>query len=295
VIRLRKPASANEKGVTLLELIIAIVISVIVMAAANAIFTGQHKSYVKSSSVKEMQESIRAALEILKSDLMTAGYGLDNKDLALCIVDGGSSGPDKIYINYSDFLSDTEILSDTLGSTNIISISGSTVTVGTVDLDSDSTADFKANYGVITDNTNVTNKAAEVNGVGAANITLASGYSLSGNYIAPAVNYRIDTANAELEKNRQPLAGNIVDLQVAYRDKDGHWHCDGGTYSCPMSSFKPEDIKLLRVSLVARTDKKDLGWSSVGRPAVENRTAGSTDDYFYRTFTILVKLRNTGF
>jgi len=135
VIRLRKPASANEKGVTLLELIIAIVISVIVMAAANAIFTGQHKSYVKSSSVKEMQESIRAALEILKSDLMMAGYSVD-KNLAFYFEDGGSNGPDKIYINDWAFIDDYELLTDNYGEVKVNSGSGTaSISLQKLDID----------------------------------------------------------------------------------------------------------------------------------------------------------------
>jgi hypothetical protein len=80
-------------------------------------------------------------------------------------------------------------------------------------------------------------------------------------------------------------------MQIAYQDKNGTWYCDG-TGDCPMNPFDPENIALVRISIVMRTGKKTSSSSNTGRPAVENRQAGPPDEYTYRVYTTQVSPRN---
>ena len=284
----------NEKGITLLELLIAVTITVIITAGAYAIFVAQHKSYVKSSSVKEMQESAKAALEIIKKDINMAGYGLSDKNMAFCIIDGVNGRPDQLFLSYGTFLSDSDILNGYSSSTSIVSIGDTTVKLSTLDINGDGENDFKTHYALITDSTSVDTKAAIIKRVKTGNILKIKtpGTGLTGSNAAPANFFKVDTQNAELERNRQPLINHVVDLQVAYRDSNGTWYCDG-TGPCPMNPFKPEDIDLVRVSIVLRTDRKDFGWKIMKKPGVENGKAGrKSDEYFYRVFTVYVSPRN---
>ncbi|MDY0220203.1 MAG: PilW family protein [Desulfobacterium sp.] len=61
-------------GFTLVELLIAMAISGIVMAGVMTAFLSQHGSYLVQDNVVEMQQNIRAAMELITSEVRMAGY-----------------------------------------------------------------------------------------------------------------------------------------------------------------------------------------------------------------------------
>ena len=331
---------SNSKGLTILELLVAVTITVIVLAAAGAIFTAQHRSYVKSSKIKEMQENIRDAIEIIREDIVMAGFGTDDKKLAFFFKDGGNNAPDKIYISDWRFISEFELLNDIYSDTKITGINGNNVAIERLDLDNcqgcfDNCYGDSCNYDcsnigtgncsgsefsgsiyqyIITNSTDPNKKVGRIISIDSNVLRLDT--AVDGGLVTPAIYYCVDTGeNSDCHPSssaesfvlrrsdrssggRQPLINGIVDLQIAYRDKDGNWYCDkncNDTSCCPMSPFDPTKIDLIRINLVARTDKEDLGWTSK-RPSVENREGGSAPDgYFYRVYTVEVKPRNIGF
>lgn len=86
---------------------------------------------------------------------------------------------------------------------------------------------------------------------------------------------------------RQPVAENIVDMQVAYK-KGNKWYCDG-IGPCPTNSFIPGEIDLIRITLVARTGK------SAGNAilSVENGPNWGNDGFAYKTFSTSIRARNS--
>jgi prepilin-type N-terminal cleavage/methylation domain-containing protein len=62
------------KGITLVELLVAMVICAIVVAGIYRVFIAQGKAYTVQDQVVEVQQSIRGAMEILVRDLRMAGY-----------------------------------------------------------------------------------------------------------------------------------------------------------------------------------------------------------------------------
>ncbi len=64
----------NGKGVTLIELMIALVIAGIVVAGIYRVFIAQSKAYTVQDQVVEVQQSIRSAMEIISRDLRMAGF-----------------------------------------------------------------------------------------------------------------------------------------------------------------------------------------------------------------------------
>jgi type IV pilus assembly protein PilW len=68
----------NRKGVTLIELLIALVICGMVAAGIYQVFIAQSKAYTVQDQVTEVQQSVRSAMEILLRDLRMAGYDNDN-------------------------------------------------------------------------------------------------------------------------------------------------------------------------------------------------------------------------
>lgn len=67
----------DEKGVTLIELLIALVISGIIVAAIYRMFVAQTRSYTVQDQVAEVQQNVRNAMELLVRDIRMAGFDDD--------------------------------------------------------------------------------------------------------------------------------------------------------------------------------------------------------------------------
>jgi type IV pilus assembly protein PilW len=64
----------SEKGFTLVEILVAMVISLFVLAALVGNFIMQHNTYRQQAEVTEMQEYVRAGIEMMTRELLMAGY-----------------------------------------------------------------------------------------------------------------------------------------------------------------------------------------------------------------------------
>ena len=65
---------ADQTGFTLVELMIVVALSGIVMAAVYSIYIAQQKTYIAQDQVVEMQQNIRAALDLMEREIRMAGY-----------------------------------------------------------------------------------------------------------------------------------------------------------------------------------------------------------------------------
>ncbi len=54
----------NQKGVTLIELLVALVIAAITLAGVYRVFISQTRTYAVQDQVMEVQQSVRGAMEI---------------------------------------------------------------------------------------------------------------------------------------------------------------------------------------------------------------------------------------
>jgi len=68
----------NERGVTLVELLVALVIAAITLAGVYRVFISQTRSYAVQDQVVEVQQSVRSAMDIILRDLRMAGFDDDN-------------------------------------------------------------------------------------------------------------------------------------------------------------------------------------------------------------------------
>lgn len=69
----------NNQGFTLIELIIAMLICVILIAGIVSAFRSQETNQLTQEQVVEMQQNLRGALEIMSKELRMAGYDPDVK------------------------------------------------------------------------------------------------------------------------------------------------------------------------------------------------------------------------
>ena len=64
----------GNNGFTMVELLIAMVISVIIMGAIFSAYQVQQKTYAAQNQVTEMQQNLRAGMDILLREIRMAGY-----------------------------------------------------------------------------------------------------------------------------------------------------------------------------------------------------------------------------
>lgn len=65
---------ADRRGMSLLEMLIATIISAIVIAAALDFYVTQHKTWLTQNDVAEVQQNARVCLEEIAREMRMAGY-----------------------------------------------------------------------------------------------------------------------------------------------------------------------------------------------------------------------------
>lgn len=63
-----------KSGFTLVELLVAMAVTLIVVAALTSVFIVQNKYFTRQSEIVEMQQDVRAGLQIMMSELVMTGY-----------------------------------------------------------------------------------------------------------------------------------------------------------------------------------------------------------------------------
>ncbi len=91
----------NSKGLTLIELLIALVLLAMVVAGIYRLFLTQNTAYSVQDQVVEVQQNVRGAMEILLRDLRMTGYDDD------CLVSKGI--PVRVLVPIATPLSDNSI------------------------------------------------------------------------------------------------------------------------------------------------------------------------------------------
>jgi len=70
-------AKLNQKGITLIELLVALIISGIAIAGIYRLFITQTTAYTVQDQVAEVQQNVRSGMEILLRDLRMTGFDDD--------------------------------------------------------------------------------------------------------------------------------------------------------------------------------------------------------------------------
>ncbi len=94
----------RKTGFTVIELMLALSISSILIAAAYRTFVGQHEVYEVQNQVMEMQQGVRVAMDILARDIRMAGFNstvaLSNPITINPVTEGMRGGTDSIAVQY---------------------------------------------------------------------------------------------------------------------------------------------------------------------------------------------------
>jgi prepilin-type N-terminal cleavage/methylation domain-containing protein len=215
-----------QEGFTIIELMIALVISAVVTAAIYAIFITQQKTYAIQSGVTDMQQNARAALMLMVRDLRMAGADIGSsfsvQDYAgtamtasTTVTQGGGDDPDEITVVYAT-VPDTAAFVSTVSS-NVVTLTNAS---------GFSAGDFVAFETV--------NNVYSITGVTSNDLTLTPGTELPGHldvvgdaigqtgaraYLVKAITYRLEGDSLQRRDSTNAAATNeiadfISDLQI---------------------------------------------------------------------------------
>jgi prepilin-type N-terminal cleavage/methylation domain-containing protein len=251
----------TNKGVTLIELSIALVISSILIAGLYRVFIGQHKTYTVQEQVVDMQQNARVGINRMMSEIRMAGFGNVSMVLPVQFVAYGQTRTFNNVLNL-----DTPFA----GSFTIITATGDFATITSITLPNKVTLNkLKDSQGdPLFDTGN--RKCISIGGLESYTITNIQGttLTLSGNLVynhpintpvfpIRAISYQVVSEEVSedwkftlkrdenIGGGRQPLADNIENIQFEYFDAQGN------------PTVTPANIRMVKVTVNARTDMPD--------------------------------------
>ena len=261
------------KGVTLIELLVALVISGILIAALYRTFIGQQKVYIVQEQVVDMQQNTRAAISRMIREIRMAGFGNVSNVLPV----NGFTQVFTMNPNNLTIVGGFKQIKDSTPSEHFITVLS---TVGNQITLSAATKEFDgAAHGYISIGGLASYKVNQPTGTTAV-LTLDRTPTLAvGAYIfkVQAITYTCGLVGGKpvLQRDEntgsgpQSLADNIENIQFAYFDSNGN------------QTAIPANVTMISLAVTARTDMSD-----------PNLKGG--DGYRRRTISSNVQLRDLG-
>ena len=255
----------KKAGVTLIELLIALVLSSLLIAALYRAFINQQTVYTVQDYVAEMQQNIRFAMGQMTREIRMAGYGGD------------------MLSNFGHINGFTDII--TPGSNTITIIFADQVGVlkenspkGAQQLKVSNSKIFNADkkrYLCLNGLNNYSVQSVMEDTI-VLTAPLAEGHPIHQPvYLVKAISYYLGLSGAKtvLRRNEntggggQPLADNIESLEFTYFDRNGN------------VTLNPIDIRMVKLAVTARTNMLD--------PQLKEG-----DGYRRRTLSSYIQVRN---
>ena len=290
------PLTTSSNGFTLVELLIAVLISSILIIQIYNFFDYQQRNYALQDQLVEVQQNLRVATDTLSRDLRTAGYGVPSAATPNAIVKIISATEKSITFlaNLSDV--HTELASD-------YTSGGTTISVNLRD-------GFKNNKTIyITDGNTwdeaTTSISGELEEPGPLTITPVV---TNPSHIYPAgstvhvvntVTYTIDTTDKELTRDMndgsgaQPICNNIDYLHFKYYDGSNNILTNPSPYTgVSLSSSQKSSVRKISILLIGKITRQEKGHTESG--TYENGTSYS-DGYHRTKLQTDIMLRNLAY
>lgn len=318
----------GQAGLTLIELMVAMTIVSIAMAAALAVGFSVLNGYREQRKLSVVERAARISLEMMSGAIRAASPGVTTgqiTDLVACsdfgalAVVNSSDGPDELKVVYASGWVVTSLRATfDESSSELVVLDDSGLRPG----DKVVVTDFERGHLVEIDAVNAHSEGASLaiatpsssacgsgsfggDGYGAGALVIRARmarYYIAETAIGPVLMLDPDDNGPE---PAEPLAEGIEDLQIAYAvdvDGDGELREDGSTtdewfYNTagdadppPLATAMPA---ALRITLVARTTFELTDAPASARPAAEDREAADdADPYRRRSLAATVEIRN---
>jgi prepilin-type N-terminal cleavage/methylation domain-containing protein len=296
-----------DRGVTLIELMIVLVIAGILVAGVYTLFATQQRSYFVQDRVAGIQQDARAVLNIMARDIRMAGF-VSGAGSATGFSDGTTTFAISGFnyaLNPINSAAAPDALTVVLGVDELGVVQSTAGTLVTLDNNVDPSNTFIAFdlqpgmlYQSVPDGTNLISVTNFPSGD-----TTVGGKA----YGVQAITYQVQNGTLQRAVNGgtpQPMAGDgettvVEDLQFAYQvDGDTNWYNDPAT-DFPVGKSQV-DIEMVRINVTVRTAVEDatvqdeVPTAQFNQPALEDHTASLTgpDGFRRRVYTTEVKVRN---
>ncbi len=159
----------NQRGVTLIELLVALVITSFLMAGVYQAVVHQGKAYTAQEQAADVQQTVRVAMDHMVRDIRMAGYDDDSSTSKIVIPDPVTTGSSQLSLRYEydettehtvTYRLNGDQLAKKLTATTDAGVSNSTEEIVLEGVES---LDFS--YGLDTDNDGVVNTWVPAGGV----------------------------------------------------------------------------------------------------------------------------------
>ena len=263
----------GNRGLTLIELLVALAISALIIAALYRTFVGQQKTYTVQEQVVDMRQNVRGAISNMMRELRMAGFG--GVGMVLPITIGTDTYQNVVNRNTPSTPPGGWI---TIVTALTSSSRGATLTAGTISTSyriyvSD-LSDFDTNKKKYISIGGVESNTITSINTGTKELTLKERLvykHLANTRVYPirAVSYRAGLRDENTDGGAQPTAENIESTQFEYLDAQGNPVASDGA------------VQMIRVRVTAKTDTED--------PQLKK---GGGDGYRRREISSNIQLRN---
>jgi len=319
----------NKQGFTLVELMVALAISLVVMGAIFLTFKSQQDSYIIQSQVTTMQQNMRAAMYMLTRDIQMAGYYTN--------FDGN-----QYTMDWDDLDGDNEIIRPLIYARNNLNVAGDNIIDNTDVIVIIKASNISGNFRQLTAGESATgsNVDATLRNVdnlvagkcallvkenlsraeffqvqedtGAMNLIISLTENYGENdwiYRADVIIYYVDDeddpgdandnddpAHPKLRRKNlgsnqgaQVVAENIDNLQFRYLDSS----TSPSTWVDDPSGSEP-NVRAVEISLLARTANTNRGYTDTNTYNIGDVSPTPNDAYRRKLLCSIVKTRNIG-
>lgn len=261
----------KQKGMTVVEILVALLIVSILTTAGFALYLRTHQTYVVQQEVTDTQFRVRDALRQVTKDIQMAGFLLPTSIAPFVAY---NTNPDSITISSVGFPACQGTLSQAMAQpTEQLTCNGQNLTC------------FQVNqWHYIYDPNTKTGEFFMVNSVNTGTFTIQHNTALSKSYPLGSQVLKMDVTRFSIDKATDPnhprlmvsynfaapiiYANDISDLQLLYTLADG-------TVTSTLANSRL--VREVKITVTGQTQRADVDWNNLRR---------------LRTMTTTVKIRN---
>jgi type IV pilus assembly protein PilW len=246
------------KGVTLVELMVALVISAILIAALFRTFIAQQKAYTIQEQVVDMQQNARLAISKTIRDIRMVGFG--NVGRAVLSAMGRTSAVTMNGDNITVLGAYQQLRDDDTREPITVTEAAGKMIILSHPTDEFDNYDFICIGGLFSYVIQGPKPRGEVS---VLTLDREPTYDLKGEYV-----YKIEALTYDLAKIAE-IADSIENVQFQYLDENGN------------PTGAADNVRMVKLTVTAKTKEKDPDYNGV-------------DGYRRRVFTSNIQLRNIG-